>query len=240
MLSKHVTIDYEFLCLTNIELNCKTIPLEYNHWGWWNKLQLYKIPGPVFYMDIDTIITDNIDDILNELSGREFSMYLKPIDLKQYNKEIETPDKIYKRRWTEHLKSALMYWSGDVSFLWNHFYNLRFFDILDRYSNRRTPNWDKVNDDGELTPGHVWPEMRGDQAAVSFIMLNNYKNIFTPLARKAPSPDPEYFNFPIGSFKRDVLPLTYENVDISEILSKFKIVQFHGTPRPYEQDIIPY
>jgi len=244
MVKRYVTIDHEFCCLTNeVGLNCKTIPLEYNHLGWWNKLQLYKIPGPVFYLDLDTIILDNIDDILNELRGRKFSMYLEPRFLKYYNmEEIEHPGEVYDgvrwtsdpsarsvlTKWIQRVESSFMYWEDSVSFLWNDFYNLRFFNILEY-----------VNDDGDLTHGRAWPCLKSDQNAVSYI-LNNYKNIFTPFAKKDINLDSAYFNFPIGSFKKDILPLTYKNVDISEILSKFKIVRFHGAPRPYEQDIITY
>lgn len=84
-IKKNTTIPHEIVCLTdnstgfnsNID---RVIPLEYNFPKWWSKIELFK-PNlfenrRVFYFDLDTVIVDNIDEILNfeiEFSGlRDF------------------------------------------------------------------------------------------------------------------------------------------------------------------------
>ena len=74
MCVKHISLDYDFYCLTNeTKLDCNIIPLEHNWPGWWSKFELYKIPGPVFYVDLDTIILNNIDDIVLRFTNTSFS-----------------------------------------------------------------------------------------------------------------------------------------------------------------------
>ena len=229
MVKKYVTIDHEFCCLTNeVGLNCKTIPLEYDNYGWWNKLELYKIPGPVFYLDLDTIILDNIDDILTNLKGRQLSLYFYPRNLRAYNRELLQPDRFNNKRWIHEMVSSMMYWSGDMSFLWRHVQELSLFKVLKSYDRKGVC------------------ALRGDQELMSWILEEfNYKNIITPLAKKmspGKKPDPTYDEFPIASFKEGILkPLKADrNINPTELLSQFKIVWFHDNPRPWAQDIIPY
>jgi hypothetical protein len=40
------------------------LPLRRQNKGWWAKLELFRIPGPVAYFDLDTIIIDDITDII--------------------------------------------------------------------------------------------------------------------------------------------------------------------------------
>lgn len=72
-ISEHVSIPYEFVCLTDATDGfCtnvhKIIQLEHNFPKWWGKLELFKpdkfSTDRVFYIDLDTIIVDNIDDIM--------------------------------------------------------------------------------------------------------------------------------------------------------------------------------
>jgi hypothetical protein len=73
---RHATVDYEFVCLTDGDANLidddlvdRVIPLEYGLDGWWSKFELFRpeIFGDVqvLYFDLDTLITDNLDDIMN-------------------------------------------------------------------------------------------------------------------------------------------------------------------------------
>jgi len=73
-IKKNVTIDHEVVCLTDNPVGFssdvdRVIPLT-NGWPtWWNKIELFK-PGQfttesVFYLDLDTIIVDNIDKIVS-------------------------------------------------------------------------------------------------------------------------------------------------------------------------------
>lgn len=67
---ENTTVPHKFVCLSD-----KTIPgvetklLKPGFEGWWNKLQLFDkrtgLSGRVVYLDLDTIITGNIDWLLN-------------------------------------------------------------------------------------------------------------------------------------------------------------------------------
>jgi hypothetical protein len=79
---QHLTIPYEFVCLTDCEEGFnnnvnRIVPLEFSFERWWSKMELF-IPNKfkterIFYMDLDTIITDNIDDIAT-YSGNFFGL----------------------------------------------------------------------------------------------------------------------------------------------------------------------
>lgn len=66
MVARHLTIPYRFYCVTNDHagLSCRTKHLPSALKGWWGKLYLHKLGlfgGPVLYLDLDTLIVDNID-----------------------------------------------------------------------------------------------------------------------------------------------------------------------------------
>jgi len=73
MVIKNLTVPFEFKCLTdldNLDLpRVEVIQLE-NDWpGWWSKVEIFKkdlFPnGNVVYLDLDTIITGNIDSLFD-------------------------------------------------------------------------------------------------------------------------------------------------------------------------------
>lgn len=78
MVKRHVTKDFRFWCLTedpkNIRSEIGIIPLDqgYPLDSWWNKIYLFSKDLPlarneqIFYVDLDTLIVDNIDDLLTD------------------------------------------------------------------------------------------------------------------------------------------------------------------------------
>lgn len=73
---RHSTRTFEFVTLTDgdpkkidMKVVDRVIPLELNLTGWWSKLELFRpelFSGTqVFYLDLDTLILDNIDDFLD-------------------------------------------------------------------------------------------------------------------------------------------------------------------------------
>lgn len=69
MVSKNITIPHRFVCLTNTNVPCESIPLERNWPGWWSKIELFRpglFEGQVFYLDLDTVILKNIDNIVSQ------------------------------------------------------------------------------------------------------------------------------------------------------------------------------
>ena len=65
---KNTTVPHEFVCLSDREIKgVKTKLLKGGYSGWWNKLQLFdgSIKGRIVYLDLDTLITSNIDWLMN-------------------------------------------------------------------------------------------------------------------------------------------------------------------------------
>ena len=73
MVQRNTTLEHNFFIFTdNIEMeidghvNIRTFPETLN--GWWNKMQLFRpdtLDGDTLYMDLDVVITGNIDCFLN-------------------------------------------------------------------------------------------------------------------------------------------------------------------------------
>ena len=62
----------EMICLTDLDVtfnNCRTEKLRHNYPGWWSKIELFDHPSldskNVLYFDLDTIVKDDISDILS-------------------------------------------------------------------------------------------------------------------------------------------------------------------------------
>jgi hypothetical protein len=100
--ARNLTLPYKFICLSDCEVPCDRIPLESTGDGFWAKLQLFKpdfFTGPVLYIDLDTVICQNIDDIIIKIQNEKFAMWYEG------DKGIHS--------------SALMWWNGDYSYLWD-------------------------------------------------------------------------------------------------------------------------
>lgn len=105
-LDKNLTQPFNFVCLSDIDLDVDTIPLLDVGQGFWSKLQLFrpelKFTGPCLYFDLDTIIKGNIDELIDTFEKYNFLMLQDP--------------------WKpEQSGSGIMWWNGDYSFLWNEF-----------------------------------------------------------------------------------------------------------------------
>jgi len=63
-------VPHRFVCLTDLPPAAveadEVLPLLQGWPGWWSKLELFdgRLRGPVFYLDLDTIITGPLDDIV--------------------------------------------------------------------------------------------------------------------------------------------------------------------------------
>lgn len=74
----HSINDYRviFKCLS--DHNQSTTPLKYNWPGWWSKMELFRpdIKGDILYMDLDTIIYDNLKPIYDICHSNPFPIML--------------------------------------------------------------------------------------------------------------------------------------------------------------------
>ena len=66
----NITVPYKVVCLTDapngIENVDDIIPFRHNWPKWWGKLELFRpdlLQGRILYIDLDTFIVDNIDDV---------------------------------------------------------------------------------------------------------------------------------------------------------------------------------
>lgn len=51
--------------------------LQHGWRGWWSKLELFRLPGPVLYFDLDTVITGNIDALAQAVLDSKRLMLLR-------------------------------------------------------------------------------------------------------------------------------------------------------------------
>ena len=127
--ARNLTLPHRFVCLTDTPVQCESVPLVRGDSGFWSKMELFR-PGlfsnPVLYIDLDTVICQNIDDIVHRCHGQEFVMWMEP------DNGIHS--------------SALMYWNGDHSWLW------------DMYCDKPANHWKQL---------YSSPPLYGDQAVVS-------------------------------------------------------------------------
>ena len=95
----------DFVCLTDMDLDCATIPL-LNDWaGWWAKVELFRLPSAL-YMDLDTILVGDCLEILDAAKGHDF------VILRDFYRGKTNPNA---------MQSSLMYWSKPHTELYDQF-----------------------------------------------------------------------------------------------------------------------
>ena len=109
---RNSTVDYKFVCYSDRQIEgVDTIILNEGMVGWWNKLQLFdgRVDGRIVYLDLDTLITNNIDWLLTycgEFAGIE--------DLGVINE--------HQPHLKNKLQSGVMAWnSADMTWVYNEF-----------------------------------------------------------------------------------------------------------------------
>lgn len=114
MVERNTTVPHQFVCFSDRELEgIKTVKLIPGYEGWWNKMQMFntdfKLGNRVVYLDLDTLIVDNIDWLL-EYDG----MFMGIEDLGSVNK--------HQPELKGRLQSGVMSWDYRLnSHLWNRF-----------------------------------------------------------------------------------------------------------------------
>ena len=114
MVERNTTVPHQFVCFSGRELEgIKTVKLIPGYEGWWNKMQMFntdfKLGNRVVYLDLDTLIVDNIDWLL-EYDG----MFMGIEDLGAVNE--------HQPELKGRLQSGVMSWDYRLnSHLWNRF-----------------------------------------------------------------------------------------------------------------------
>ena len=92
-----------FVCFTDMDPCCQIVRLKNNFPGWWSKMELFRMPGPLLYFDLDTIILKDMQKTISNVDGKAF------VILRDFYRGKTNP---------LAMQSSVMYWSGDMSWLY--------------------------------------------------------------------------------------------------------------------------
>lgn len=96
----------EFVCISDDLLVPGYVKMEHEWPRWWPKIEIFKIPGPVLYLDLDTIVARDVTPMIDAAKNHEF------VGIRDFYKD---------RRMERTLGSGVMYWSGDMRYLYDEF-----------------------------------------------------------------------------------------------------------------------
>jgi lipopolysaccharide biosynthesis glycosyltransferase len=96
----------DFICISDDTSVPGYMKMEHDWPRWWPKMEIFKIQGPVLYLDLDTIIVADLTDIFSEASRHEF------VGIRDFYKD---------HRMQRTLGSGIMFWSGDMRYLYEEF-----------------------------------------------------------------------------------------------------------------------
>jgi hypothetical protein len=146
--ARNLTRPHRFVCLTDMNVSCETIALQHNWPGWWSKIELFKpgvIAGDTLYLDLDTVITGSLDELLKlecdfamlqnfnnpDMVGSGV-MWFSKVPHKVYEKFAKQPDAYiahYKRNQNgSYLGDQAFVWDAlgrNVTFLTGHFKGIK-------------------------------------------------------------------------------------------------------------------
>ena len=67
--ARHLIQPHRFACISDVEVPCERIVPDVDWPGWWLKIFMFKpgiINGPTIYMDLDTVITGSLDELVDQ------------------------------------------------------------------------------------------------------------------------------------------------------------------------------
>lgn len=103
---KDMVGNHPFVCLSDDPSVPGYQPLNDNLPGWWSKIEAFAIPGPVLFLDLDTIVLGNLDEILETAKQHEF-LILRDVYRGQQDPKA--------------MQSSVMGWASDVSYMYDEF-----------------------------------------------------------------------------------------------------------------------
>lgn len=72
--ARHLPLPHRFVCLSDVEVPCEREPLRFNWPGWWAKIELFRLEGPVLFFDLDTAIVGDLTAIAAHSMATQFVM----------------------------------------------------------------------------------------------------------------------------------------------------------------------
>ena len=65
MVSRHLSVEHQFSCLADRQIPGVYTVISTKNWaGWWMKLELFYQTGKNLYLDLDTVVTGSLDDLV--------------------------------------------------------------------------------------------------------------------------------------------------------------------------------
>lgn len=116
MVSRHLTVPYEFVCLTDDPTIIEGVrnivqPSQHYGQGWWHKVHMFDpslpLQGRILYFDLDVVINDNIDKLVQSYSN-EF------LGIRDFNRKFHPS-------WNILNSSAMSWMAGSNSDIWEKF-----------------------------------------------------------------------------------------------------------------------
>ena len=106
---RNLQAEHIFACLTDapedqLDGIKRVIRLEHGWPGWWAKMELFRLPGPLLYLDLDTMIVDNIDRLALTVTSRDPQTLVMLDDF-----------------YTHKVSSGIMGWSGHPVIVYDAF-----------------------------------------------------------------------------------------------------------------------
>lgn len=65
---------HEFVCLSDVDVPCERIALQHDWPGWWSKMEMFLLPPPVLFFDLDTMIVGDLGDVAAQADEWQFTM----------------------------------------------------------------------------------------------------------------------------------------------------------------------
>jgi len=105
MLNRNVSDNHRLIVLTDYAEQEFTFafPLVYDLPNWWSKLEMFRLTGACIYFDLDTVITGEINGLIESVSGNDEKFIML---------------KSFKRK---RFMSGVMAWNGNYSFILHEF-----------------------------------------------------------------------------------------------------------------------
>lgn len=110
MVKRNTSIEHNFVVLSDYDdMPVKNIRLINNLPDWWSKLELFRLNGPVLYFDLDTVILDDITDLVKSVSR-----------MPEGEVRMLVPFNPARKR-AGNWASGVMAWHGDFRFILNNY-----------------------------------------------------------------------------------------------------------------------
>jgi len=105
-----LSLPHRFVCLTDLPRRRldqyaadEMIPLEHDWPSWWAKMELFGLPGPLLYFDLDTVLTGSIDDLARWVMNTQDTLLMLR-DFYRHNRS-----------------SGILGWNGDLKWILDAF-----------------------------------------------------------------------------------------------------------------------